>query len=142
MRKKILWMLGLSVLLAVFACKNNGNDTAVVAEKDYSDFAVFYADFQKYIADDDIESLKTMSAEYLNEFYDKNYKLHVTPEMKKVIAETPADKVETIDSRKLVYYEVFYGENAETGDVFSSTFGFWFEKINGEWKVTEPHAAG
>jgi hypothetical protein len=130
------------MLLSIFSCNNAGDKSAKVEEKDYSDFAVLYAYFQKYIADDDIVGLKTISSEYIYEFLDNNYETHVTPEMKKVIAETPADKVEEIDGRKLIQYSVIYGENAKPGEDFTSAYGFWFEKIDGCWKVTEPHMAG
>ena len=133
-------IIALSVIF--FSCNNNSAQTKETKEKDYSDFEVFYTDFQNFIAEDNIEGLKSISSEYILDFYDEGYENHVTDEMKKIIAETPADKVETFNNRKIIYYKHFYeGANLEFEAGYSS-YGFWFEKVDGKWLISEPFSAG
>ncbi len=142
MKNRILSLTIIALSVFLFSCNNNTTQTTESEEKDYSDFEVFYTDFQNFITEDNIEGLKSISSEYILDFYDEDYKNHVTEEMKKVIAETPADKVETIDDRKLIYYKHFYeGANLEFEAGYSS-YGFGFEKVDGKWLISEPFAAG
>lgn len=141
--KKILFSIsGIIIIAFLFSCNSNNTSESTTKEKDYSDFEVFYADFQEFIANDDIEGLKSISSEHMIEFYDEGYANHVNDEMKKVIAETSADKVETYDDRKIIYYKHYYeGANLEFEAGYSS-YGFGFEKIDGKWIISEPFAAG
>ncbi len=136
-------LLGISIILILFSCNNTDKkNTSNEENKDYSEFAVFYGDFQEYIANDNIEGLKSLSSEYLCDFLDESYESHVTPEMKNIIAETPAAKVETINNKKLISYRFEYEDYNPEFEAGYSTYGFWFEKVNGKWLITEAHAAG
>lgn len=109
----------------------NGNST--------DDFAQFWKEFQNAIANNDRKALEKISTKNMKEFYDQNYDHHINDRMRKEVAKATVAYVEkctkeaerNINKDRLFYYE-------ETG----STFGFWFEKINGKWLIVGPQIGG
>lgn len=127
----------MSVLLMFVAC-NQKQEQEV---RDYSDFEVLYEDFQKFVAEDDMEGLKSIGTDELDKLLDGEYELHMLPEIKEQIANTSVDQVELADDSKYLSYIYVWDENAEYTAGYS-TFAFIFENVNGKWVVSWRQIAG
>jgi len=98
------------------------------------EFKAFWKKFQNIIANDDIAAFRELCTdEFKNRFGKERYEQFVDARMKEEIAKATVEDIKNLGpNRKLFTY---FGK-------YESTFGFWFEEINGEWKISSQHAAG
>lgn len=134
--KKTFVLLCMSLVLMFVACDQKKKEV-----KDYSDFNVLYEDFQKFIAEDDLEGLKAIGTEELHDLLDEDYELHILPEIKETIAHTSTDELEVVDESKYLPYRYVWDEDAEYVAGYS-TFAFIFEQHDGKWVVIWRQIAG
>ena len=109
------------------------------------DFESFWAAFQTMIAANDKDAiLLVCENDYVKDNIVQVYDMLVNERMQAEVAKTKATDVEDMgNDSKLFSYDLIYEDaNTEYGEAGSSAFGFWFKKVDGKWKISEPHMAG
>lgn len=125
-------------------CKPNPNGNSSTTTTD--DFAQFWTTFQAAIASNSKQQLLNLCTNDMKDFLNTQYSSHVNDKMKTDVANTTANDVKNIsitaevysDTKRIYFYVEHYGDPQGVG----SSFGFWFEKINGKWMVTQPQIGG
>lgn len=130
------------------AIEKTVNQSTKVDKKNYTDFNLFWVDFQKHIAEDAIEKLKKMSkfgvGNLRQQFYEEDYPSVVSKELKGKLAKTKAADVLVEEDSPVGKARVFAHEESSTfeGEEYESGIYFYFLKIEGSWKFVAMSAAG
>ena len=118
-----------------FAKKRWESDKAYFIDQiSREEFEAFGKKDQNIIANDDIAAfMELCTDEFKNRFGKERYERFVDARMKEEVAKATVDDIKDQGpNRKLFSYLGKY----------ESTFGFFFKKIDGEWKILSQHAAG
>lgn len=103
-----------------------------------NDFPEFWNEFKYRVSVNDKKGIMEYCTGSMKDFLEDNYENFLDKRMKIEISNTKPSEVETHDEdKKLFYYLKTYGNDSP-----GSTLGFWFEKIDGEWKITQPQIGG
>lgn len=154
MKKINLFIVCLSFF--AFSCSNSGNNKhkedcnknteisenneEISTDKDQNkdDFQLFWQNLQDLVAKNDIKAIHNLCKEE----YKSSYSYIFDDKMKEEISKTKFSDLQSISGNKKYFqYSISYPAD-ENGQVFESTFGFYIEKIDGKWMLTEPIMAG
>lgn len=125
-------------------CTPNPDVNAQTQQND--DFSTFWQNFQSFVASDNKNAVLALCNQDVKDFISgTGYNFIFDEKMKSEIAKTQASNVKNYDNDKRIFnYIIVYpaDENDPNGEVFESSFGFIFGKINGKWMLTVPAFAG
>lgn len=130
-----------ALLLILAACGNSGNNKEKQNEKaekseipgnlEIEDWKTFWKKFQNIVANDDKAAFMHLCADRFKYFGEDNYDRFINARMKKEIKTAKAGDIQGNDTnRQFIYYNE------------GSSFGFFFVKKNGVWKISGQHAGG
>lgn len=164
--KKLSFFALVALMLVVFACKttetkddNSGEPTASpevveeeIAESNEAeevseipaDFADFWTEFKKMIAEDDKAGVMAVCSDDMKAFLESQYDSFINERMKDEVAKATLENVMDQGEMGLLFMYEDVPEVVEEGEegMPGSTYGFWFLKVDGEWIINNPQMGG
>lgn len=130
-----------ALLLILAACGNSGNNkekqnkkaekSEIPGNLEIEDWETFWKKFQNIIANDDKAAFMNLCADSFKYFGEDGYDRFINARMKKEIKNAKAGDIQGNDkNRQFIYYHE------------GSSFGFFFAKKNGVWRISGQHAGG
>lgn len=108
-----------------------------------NDFEIFWKKIQQAVANNDKTAFMALCSPEMKTFFkSQSFEKFIDQRMKQEIAKASVADIQEIDGQKMFEYVISYPADKTTGETYSSTFGFWFKKIDGQWKINAPQMGG